>query len=86
MCLINNCQDIIFIVEGKCDYGDTLWWFIHKIDSQIPFQDATEVKWKHCEKKFKTMSTFMKHRKSEHSESVPACKNALNGACGYGQY
>ena len=27
----------------------------------------------------------MKHRKSEHSESVPACKNVLNGACGYGQ-
>ena len=27
----------------------------------------------------------MKHRKSEHSESVPSCKHVLNGACGYGQ-
>ena len=28
----------------------------------------------------------MKHRKSEHSESDPPCKNALNGACGQGQF
>ena len=75
----DKVKQCIFFVEGKCEYGDTLCWFIHKIDRQI--QEATELKCKHCEKTFKTRSTFMKHRKSEHSESVPACKNVLNGAC-----
>jgi hypothetical protein len=71
-------------MEGKCEYGDALCWFIHEVDSNIPFQDATDLKCKKCDNTFKTRLSFMKHRKSEHGDSVPTCRNALNGSCEYG--
>ena len=46
---VNHC---IFFMEGKCEYGDALCWFIHEVDSYIPFQDATELKCKKCDKLF----------------------------------
>ena len=59
----DKVKQCIFFIEGKCVYGDTLCWFIHKIDSQNPFQEATELKCKNCEKTFKTRSNFMNHKK-----------------------
>jgi hypothetical protein len=45
---------------------------------------VTEYKSRICEKVFKAKAEFMKHRRHEHVERVPVCRDALNGTCQFG--
>ena len=44
-----------------------------------------DYKCKACEEVFKVKSEFMKHRRHEHVESVPLCRDASNGSCQFGK-
>ena len=80
----DKVKQCILFSEGKCGFGDALCWFLHEVDGIISLQEATTFKCKHCDKVFQTRLGFMNHRKDEHSENVPACRNFLNQACVYG--
>ena len=77
-------KQCILFSEGKCEFGDALCWFLHEEDGSISLHEATQIKCKHCDKAFQTRSSFMNHRKEEHSENVTPCRNFLNQACVYG--
>ena len=70
-----------FFLEGTCTFGDECW-YSHKINSR---KRLTEYKCNICEKIFKLKSEFMKHRRNEHIESVPLCRDEKNGTCHFGK-
>ena len=57
-------------------------WYSHKNDSR---KILPEYKCKAFEEDFKVKSEFMKHRRHEHVESVPLCRDASNGSCQFGK-
>ena len=59
-------------LEGNCDFGDTDCWFSHDVNSKM---SSKVYKCSLCAKVFKLRSDFMYHRKKEHLEIVPQCKN-----------
>jgi hypothetical protein len=77
-------QQCIFFSAGSCDYGEELCWFNHEKISNNPLKAATDLNCKICNKSFKIRSEFMRHRKHDHSETVPPCTNIQNGTCIFG--
>ena len=64
---------------GICEFGDTNCWFVH---SQIKRNnEAVQFKCRSCEKTCISQSEFMRHRKQDHENIVPLCKNWVNGTC-----
>lgn len=59
-------------LEGNCDFGDIDCWFSHDVNTQI---SSKVYKCSLCAKSFKSRTDFMYHRKKEHIEIVPQCKN-----------
>ena len=57
-----------------CMYGETDCWFIHKGQASVP-----EFKCKLCDKHFLNRAELQQHRKSVHPNTIPMCKNILNG-------
>ena len=57
-----------------CMYGETDCWFIHKGQSSV-----LEFKCKLCDEHFFNRSELQQHRKSIHPNTIPMCKNILNG-------
>ena len=74
---VSQCS---LFLEGKCTFGEECW-YSHKNNSR---KTLAEYKCKICEKVFKVKSEFMKHRRNEHIESVPLCRDASNGTCHFG--
>ena len=73
-------KDCNLFMEGICPFGDECW-YKHQENSrkQIP-----EYKCRICQKTFNSKVEFMKHRKSDHIEIVPICRNSSNGPCSLG--
>ena len=59
-------------LEGKCDFVESDCWFSHDVKAQKSSQLYT---CNICKKTFKLRSDSMYHRKQEHKEIVPQCKN-----------
>ena len=67
---------------GTCDFGDQYCWFSHCQSKQN--HEATIFNCKSCGKEFMFQSDCLKHRKQEHTNIVPPCKNERNGTCRFG--
>jgi hypothetical protein len=67
---------------GTCDFGDQYCWFSHCKSKQN--HEVSIFKCKSCEKEFIFQSDCLKHRKQEHTNSVPPCRNERNGTCRFG--
>ena len=79
----DKVQPCIFFSVGTCHYGDALCWFNHEKTCSEVFQKVSQLICRICNKEYKTRSDFMNHRKNEHTEGVPMCRNYLNGSCEY---
>ena len=70
-------------VAGDCPFSDTNCWFNHTKD-KLEQMDEIECNW--CEKIFMTQPEFLNHRKKEHMEHVPKCRNSDIGICRYNEF
>ena len=68
--------------SGNCQFGDDYCWFNHFI-SDVE-QEPIVIKCSWCDEVFKTQSDFLKHKKRNHKQFVPKCRNSYNGKCRYG--
>ena len=48
-------------------------------------KEMKEIECALCGKVFRTQSDFYSHRKKQHKETIPSCKNYKTGACIYGK-
>ena len=58
--------------KGKC-------WYLHQDIDKHSTDTTDEFDCKSCEKKFKTRYEVMNHRKDEHEDEVPLCKDFVEG-------
>ena len=70
-------------VAGDCPFSDINCWFNHTKD-KLEQLDEVECNW--CEKVFMTQPELLNHRKKEHIENVPKCRNADIGICRYNEF
>ena len=63
---------------GVCEWGKNCW-FLHS-EERI----KTDFKCIVCDEKIQTKMIFMDHRKRNHENLTPKCKNISNGSCDYG--
>ena len=66
--------------NGSCIYGDENCWFLHENETE----KIKEFKCNFCKKEFYKTSDFLKHRKIEHEQLVPACNRFKDGKCIFG--
>ena len=59
-------------IAGDCHFSDNNCWFNH-CNNKLEEMDEIECNW--CEKIFMTQPEFLNHRKKEHIEYVPQCRN-----------
>ena len=64
-------QVCIGFIDKECTFGDDCW-FRH---ASSPIKTWQEYKCNSCGEKFKLKSAMMKHRKTNHIDSVQICKN-----------
>ena len=64
-------------VAGDCNFSDQDCWFNH---CKNKLEDIDEIECIWCEKIFMTQPEFLNHRKKEHKEHVPMCRNV---SCAY---
>ena len=70
----------------KCEFPENVCWFMHKKpDTTLSQQTLKDYKCGVCEKTFHHKTDFMNHRKQEHAQFVPECKDYRNGVCRYEQ-
>ena len=67
---VNTCSNFS---EGHCEFNESCWYKL-KIDFKCRI----------CSTMFSTKYEFMHHRKKEHSQNVPQCKNESSGTCHFG--
>lgn len=73
---VNTCSNFS---EGHCEFNESCWYkHSTSVDSK------TDIKCRICEKMFSTKYEFMHHKKKEHSQTVPQCKNESSGTCRFG--
>ena len=68
---------------GTYDFGDQNCWFSHSASKHD--LEAAKFQCRPCGKEFKFQSDCLKHRKQEHSNIVPPCRNETNGTCKFGK-
>merc|ERR1719319_1720437 len=77
--LISPCS---FFIEGKCSFEDSVCWYSHK---PIKSTSLREFYCRFCDKSFKRKLDFMIHRKSEHENFIPACREEKKDSCRFTQ-
>ena len=73
---VKPCQNYL---NGHCDYSDIDCWFSHT--KSVDFVKRN-FKCNYCEENFDIKTDFMVHKKKQHAENVPKCREELN--CHYG--
>merc|ERR1712179_597637 len=73
---VASCWDFS---SGVCKFREEFCWFNHCEDEER--QTNVECNW--CEKTYKSLADFLKHKKKEHKEFVPKCRNSESGTCPY---
>ena len=69
-------------VSGTCIFGDQNCWFSHSKSSND--LEAENFKCSSCEKEFRSLPDCLRHRKQDHNQLVPPCRNETNGSCKFG--
>ena len=64
--------------RGKCDFEEQNCWFLHQDQNGVDFECTN------CDKTFAANTKLLQHRKKDHRDSVPSCKNEKSGTCKYG--
>jgi hypothetical protein len=78
---VRTCK---FFLQGRCDFPESVCWFMHTQTSTASSpQTLKSYKCGICDKDFPCKSNFMKHRKREHEEFVPLCRDNTNGSCAH---
>ena len=76
---VRTCK---FYLLGKCDFPENVCWFMHRNPSTAPSsQTLKEYKCGICKNVFLHKNDFMKHRKIDHTQFVPNCRDNENEAC-----
>ena len=73
--LIKPCT---YFIEGKCSFEDSVCWYSHKSIKSAVIQ---EFKCRFCGENFKRKEEFMKHRKIEHENFIPTCRENKKDSC-----
>ena len=68
--------------SGSCIYGDENCWYVHEPKDEP--ETSEKFKCNECEKEFTFTYDFLKHRKKNHTQSVPICNKFKNGECTFG--
>ena len=76
-------KQCIYFSAGNCNFDNDSCWFDHSKTGKSLLNDDSEIKCKHCGKRFQLRSEFMQHRKKHHTEFVPMCTNFQSGNCEY---
>ena len=76
---VSACRDF---ANGTCNFGDKYCWFSHS--EKIDKQEVPSFNCRSCEKEFKSQADCLKHRKEEHTNLVPFCRNEEKGTCNFG--
>ena len=66
---------------GVCYFDDQTCWFNHTLKRKT---FSTPFQCKACDKTFTIRSHYLKHNKQNHPNSVPTCKNIIDGKCKFG--
>ena len=74
---VKPCQNFL---KGHCDYTDIECWFSH---AQAADSVRKVFECHYCSEKFNFHSEFMTHKKKQHTESVPRCREEIN--CRFGE-
>ena len=74
---VKPCQNFL---KGHCDYTDIECWFSH---AQAADSVRKVFECHYCSEKFNFHSEFMTHKKKQHKESVPRCREQIN--CRFGE-
>ena len=74
---VNFCRNFS---NNTCIYGDEKCWFVHEPEPETSNDFHCYI----CDKEFNLLSEFLKHRKINHENTVPACKKLKSGKCPYG--
>jgi hypothetical protein len=78
---VNMCRDF---VKGICPFKDKICWYNHSETVIGTSMDMTRVKCNLCDETFINKSELMSHRKQNHTNTVPECKNYGQGTCWFG--
>ena len=68
-------------LEGICGFGEECWHSHTNNTTKI----LPEYRCRICAKVFTVRYDFMKHRKENHIEIVPICRDVENGTCKFGK-
>ena len=67
---------------GNCEFQDDSCWFAHKQTNDFT---SEQFKCNTCQFTFKNRLEYLGHRKLNHMEMVPICKNIIKGKCEYSE-
>ena len=67
---------------GNCEFQDDSCWFAHKQTNEFT---SEQFKCNNCQLTFKNRPEYLGHRKLNHMEMVPICKNIIKGKCEYSE-
>ena len=73
-------------INRKCSFEDDVCWYSHKISTSEKQDHVNDDNFdcQTCDDRFETISGLMKHRKVEHTDTVPICKAVKDGlVCDY---
>ena len=79
---VNICRDFS---KGVCPFIDNVCWYKHDQSVNEGGIDTAKIKCNKCDKEFGNKPEFMRHKKQEHRQSVPACVNETQGTCVFGE-
>ena len=69
-------------VSVTCIFGDQNCWFSHSKSSNE--HEPENFQCTSCEKEFRYLIDCLSHRKQDHNQVVPSCRNETNGSCKFG--
>ena len=75
---VNMCRDFS---KGMCPFEDKICWYNHSETVIGTSMDMAGVKCNLCDENFINKSELMCHRKQNHRNTVPECKNYDQGTC-----
>ena len=61
-------------LDGNCDFGNDFCWFLHDTSTE---KMSIKSKCKVCDSTYNSRAALMKHKKYNHAEMVPDCKNMI---------
>ena len=78
---VNNCKKY---AEGTCPFDEDSCWYHHTKTGKCSGTKSSDFTCKICDKTYKHITDFMRHRKCAHYHLVPQCFNMSQGKCIFG--